>query len=137
MTALGMASVAMHPAEKQAQAVVSLRSAVVHHVRPGMTVHQLQTDNGAAFSSRELRATCTELSIKNSFNQPYRPRTNGKAERFVQYALRGPMVRPIRTQPVEPMPGKPATPLQLALSAHRDRRDRQNRAYVLTQLFKQ
>jgi transposase InsO family protein len=51
-------------------------------------VQRLLTDNGSAFRSREFRATCIELGIKHSFTRPYRPQTNGKAERFIQSALR-------------------------------------------------
>ncbi|HEY9224149.1 MAG TPA: IS481 family transposase, partial [Variovorax sp.] len=83
-----LAFTAMHPDEKTAQAVLFLRNAVAYYARLGITVQRLLTDNGAAFRSREFRATCTELGIKHSFTRPYRPQTNGKAERFIQSALR-------------------------------------------------
>ncbi|VTU46196.1 putative transposase OrfB (plasmid) [Variovorax sp. PBL-E5] len=54
----------------------------------GRIVRRLLTDNGPAFRSREFRASCVELGIKHSFTRPYRPQTNGKAERFIQSALR-------------------------------------------------
>ncbi|WP_227298953.1 integrase core domain-containing protein, partial [Bordetella pertussis] len=46
------------------------------------------TDNGSAFRSRVFAALCHELGIKHRFTRPYRPQTNGKAERFIQSALR-------------------------------------------------
>jgi transposase len=46
------------------------------------------TDNGAAFRSKEFAAACEALAIQHKFTRPYRPQTNGKAERFIQSALR-------------------------------------------------
>jgi transposase InsO family protein len=83
-----LAFTAMHPDEKQAQAVLFLRNAVAYYARLGIIVKRLLTDNGSAFRSRDFRATCIELGIKHSFTRPYRPQTNGKAERFIQSALR-------------------------------------------------
>ncbi|KCV19716.1 integrase core domain protein [Bordetella pertussis B200] len=53
-----------------------------------MTIQRLLTDNGSAFRSRAFAALCHELGIKHRFTRPYRPQTNGKAERFIQSALR-------------------------------------------------
>lgn len=83
-----LAFTAMHPDEKKEQAVLFLRHAVAYYARMGVIMQRLLTDNGAAFRSREFRQTCTELGIKHSFTKPYRPQTNGKAERFIQSALR-------------------------------------------------
>lgn len=83
-----LAFTAMHPDEKKAQAVQFLRNAVAYYARLGVCVQRLLTDNGSAFRSREFRQACLELSIKHSFTKPYRPQTNGKAERFIQSALR-------------------------------------------------
>jgi transposase InsO family protein len=47
----------------------------------------LLTDNGSAFRSRSFKATCSQLELKHRFTRPYRPQTNGKAERFIQSAL--------------------------------------------------
>ncbi|KCV20693.1 integrase core domain protein, partial [Bordetella pertussis H934] len=46
-----------------------------------MTIQRLLTDNGSAFRSRAFAALCHELGIKHRFTRPYRPQTNGKAER--------------------------------------------------------
>ncbi len=83
-----LAFTAMHPDEKKAQAVQFLRNAVAYYARLGVCVQRLLTDNGSAFRSREFRQACLELGIKHSFTKPYRPQTNGKAERFIQSALR-------------------------------------------------
>lgn len=83
-----LAFTAMHPDEKTEQAVRFLRNAVAYYARLGVSVKRLLSDNGAAFRSREFRRTCQELGIKHTFTRPYRPQTNGKAERFIQSALR-------------------------------------------------
>ncbi len=46
------------------------------------------TDNGPAYHSLAFARACTELGLKHRFTRPYTPRTNGKAERFIQTALR-------------------------------------------------
>jgi len=46
------------------------------------------TDNGSAFLSRQWKQLCAELKIKHKRTRPYTPRTNGKAERFIQTLLR-------------------------------------------------
>jgi transposase InsO family protein len=51
-------------------------------------VKRLLTDNGAAFRSKEFAAACKTLGVQHKFTRPYRPQTNGKAERFIQSALR-------------------------------------------------
>ena len=115
-----------HPNEKQAQAVLFLRNAVACYARLGITVKRLLTDKCAAFRSRDFRAACVELGIKHSFTRPYRPQTNGKAERFIQSALREWAYGwTYQTQSNEPMPSQLATPLQLAPPAQRHRADGQ------------
>ncbi|ETH39171.1 transposase, IS481 family [Bordetella pertussis H918] len=59
-----------------------------NYQRLGVTIQRLLTDNGSAFRSRAFAALCHELGIKHRFTRPYRPQTNGKAERFIQSALR-------------------------------------------------
>lgn len=78
----------MLPDEKVPQAVQFLRNAVAYYASLGVTIKRLLTDNGAAFRSRHFAHVCTELSIRHKFTRPYRPQTNGKAERFIQSALR-------------------------------------------------
>jgi transposase InsO family protein len=55
------------------------------------------TDNGSCYRSETFRAVCRRLGIRQIFTKPYTPRTNGKAERFIQTALREwPTLAPIR-----------------------------------------
>ena len=46
------------------------------------------TDNGSAYRSQPLRQACTRLGIAHKRTRPYTPKTNGKAERFIQTSLR-------------------------------------------------
>jgi transposase InsO family protein len=83
-----LAFTAMHPDEKKEEAVCFLRHAVSYYARLGITVKRLLTDNGSAFRSRDFCAACGDLGITHKFTRAYRPQTNGKAERFIQSALR-------------------------------------------------
>ncbi len=83
-----IAFTAMHPDERTPQAVQFLRDAVAYYGGLGITVKRLLTDNGSAFRSKDFAAACKVLDIHHRFTRPYRPQTNGKAERFIQSALR-------------------------------------------------
>jgi len=83
-----IAFTAMHPDEKTPQAVQFLRDAVAYYARLGITIQRLLTDNGPAFRSKDFAAACKQLGIVHKFTRAYRPQTNGKAERFIQSALR-------------------------------------------------
>jgi transposase InsO family protein len=82
-----IAFTAMHPDEKKQEAVEFLQNAVAY-ARLCVSIKRLLTDNGAAFRSREFAAACKALGVQHKFTRPYRPQTNGKAERFIQSALR-------------------------------------------------
>jgi len=56
--------------------------------RHGITVRALLTDNGSSYRSHQFRQACFELGLKHRRTRPYSPQTNGKAERFIQTALR-------------------------------------------------
>ena len=83
-----VAFTAMHPDEKTPQAVQFLKDAVAYYAGLGVTVRRLLTDNGASFRSRDFAQACAQLGIRHKFTRAYRPQTNGKAERFIQSALR-------------------------------------------------
>lgn len=83
-----IAFTAMHPDEKKSEAVQCLRNAVAYYAGLGIAIKRLLTDNGSAFRSREFAAVCAALGIRHKFTRAYRPQTNGKAERFIQSALR-------------------------------------------------
>jgi transposase InsO family protein len=61
-----------------------LRRAVAHFAELGIVVERLMTDNGSAYRSHAHAAACRALKIRHLFTQPYRPQTNGKAERFIR-----------------------------------------------------
>jgi len=79
---------AIHANEKGASAAAFLRAAVAHYARLGISIRRVLTDNGPAYHSLAFARACAELELKHRFTRPYTPRTNGKAERFIQTALR-------------------------------------------------
>ena len=78
----------MHPDEKKASAVQFLHNTVAYFKSLGVRPKRILTDNGACFHSKPFAVACRALKLKHSFTRPYRPQTNGKAERFIQSALR-------------------------------------------------
>ena len=80
--------VQMHADERKGSAVNFLQAAVAHYDALGVKIKRLITDNGSAYRSRLFAKTCQALGIKHTFTKPYRPQTNGKAERFIQTCLR-------------------------------------------------
>jgi transposase len=75
--------------EKGATAAGFLRRAVAFYARHGITVERVMTDNGSAYRSIIHAIACRAMGIKHLKTRPYRPRTNGKAERFIRTLLRG------------------------------------------------
>jgi len=75
--------------EKAVTAIAFLRRAVEHFSSYGMTVEQLITDNGSAYRSTVHAIACRTLGIRHLRTRPYRPQTNGKAERFIRTMLGG------------------------------------------------
>lgn len=65
-----------------------LRNALVWFRRRGVTVRRVLTDNGAGYKSRRFAGVCRTWQLRHRFTRPYTPRTNGKAERFIQTLLR-------------------------------------------------
>jgi transposase InsO family protein len=76
------------PDEKADSAVPFLEAAVAYYRSLGVTVARVMTDNGSCYKSFAFRDACKELGIKHIRTKPYTPKTNGKAERFIQTALR-------------------------------------------------
>jgi transposase InsO family protein len=74
--------------ECQANAVQFLQNSVAYYKALGVSVRRLLTDNGSAFRSKSFAAACERRGITHKFTRAYRPQTNGKAERFIQSALR-------------------------------------------------
>ncbi len=65
-----------------------LREAVAYYASLGVRIDRVMTDNGCGYVSKAFRATCLELGLRHVRTRPYTPKTNGKAERFVQTSLR-------------------------------------------------
>jgi transposase InsO family protein len=75
--------------EKATTAIGFLRRAVGFYRRHGIAVERLITDNGAPYRSTMHAIACRTLSIRHLRTKPYRPQTNGKAERFIRTLLGG------------------------------------------------
>ena len=76
------------PDERKRSAVAFLKAAVTYYASLGITVVRVMTDNGSCYRSFAFRNACRRLGLKHIRTRPYTPRTNGKAERFVQTCLR-------------------------------------------------
>lgn len=83
-----LAYVEVLPDEKAATAIGFLRRAVAFYRSHGITVERLMTDNGSAYRSTAHALACRALGIRHLRTRPYRPQTNGKAERFIRTMLR-------------------------------------------------
>jgi transposase InsO family protein len=75
--------------EKATTVTGFLRRAVAFFARHGITVQRLLTDNGSAYRSAIHAIACRALGIRHLRTRPYRPQTNGKAERFIRTMLGG------------------------------------------------
>jgi transposase InsO family protein len=76
------------PDERKESAVAFLEAAVAYYQSLGVSVARVMTDNGSCYRSRAFRTARHDLGLKHIRTRPYTPRTNGKAERFIQTALR-------------------------------------------------
>ena len=74
--------------EKASTAIGFLRRAIAFFAGHGVRVQRVMTDNGSAYVSGAHRIACQQLGIRHLRTKPYRPRTNGKAERLIQTMLR-------------------------------------------------
>ncbi len=75
--------------ETAATAVGFLKRAVAYYERHGITVERVLTDNGSPYRSMIHAVACRKLGIRHLRSRPYRPQTNGKAERFIRTMLDG------------------------------------------------
>lgn len=86
------------PDERAETAIAFLRRALAWYRARGISVERLMTDNGSAYVSHRFAAVCEEEGIRQIFTKPYTPKTNGKAERFIQtLTQRWAYRRPYRT----------------------------------------
>jgi transposase InsO family protein len=83
-----IAFTAMLPNEQAVSSSDFLRQAVDYFARLGIRIRRVMTDNGPCFCSVLFAQACRQLQIKHIRTRIYTPRTNGKAERFIQTAIR-------------------------------------------------
>jgi transposase InsO family protein len=74
--------------QKKGSAVAFLKATVAYYQNLGVNVDRVMTDNGSCYKSFAFARACKRLRIKHIRTRPYTPQTNGKAERFIQTALR-------------------------------------------------
>jgi transposase InsO family protein len=75
--------------EKAATAIAFLHRAVAFYRRHGVLVERVITDNGSCYRASLHALACRRLGIRHLRTRPYRPQTNGKAERFIRTLLNG------------------------------------------------
>lgn len=76
------------PEETGASCAQFLRDAVAFYGSLGVRIDRVMTDNGSGYVSKAFKAACADLRVRHIRTKPYTPKTNGKAERFVQTSLR-------------------------------------------------
>jgi transposase InsO family protein len=74
--------------ERKESAVNFLKAAVAYYEGLGVKVERVMTDNGSCYRSRAFGKACKALGLRHIRTKPYTPKTNGKAERFIQTSLR-------------------------------------------------
>ena len=83
-----LAYVEVLASQQQADAVAFLERAVAWFAARGVRVERVMSDNGSAYRSRAFATLCAATQLRHLWTRPYTPRTNGKAERFIQTLLR-------------------------------------------------
>jgi transposase InsO family protein len=76
------------PDERKKSACAFLKASVASYASLGVKVERVMTDNGSCYRSKAFARTCKRLGLKHIRTRPYTPKTNGKAERFIQTSLR-------------------------------------------------
>jgi transposase InsO family protein len=90
--------VALVPDERPESAADALDRAAQFYARHGIRIERVLTDNGGPYRSRRYRAEIEQLEVRHKRTRPYRPQTNGKAERLIKTLLaEWAYVRPYRT----------------------------------------
>jgi transposase InsO family protein len=83
-----IATATVQPNEQAGSAVAALQTTLAWYARLGIRFKTVLTDNGPCYRSRQFAQACRRAGIQHRRTRPYTPRTNGKAERFIQTALR-------------------------------------------------
>jgi transposase InsO family protein len=83
-----LAFAALLPDEKTPSVLSALQQAVSFYKAHSIKIQRVLTDRGSTYRSNLFAAACRQLGLKHHFTRPYRPQTNGKAERFIQTITR-------------------------------------------------
>jgi transposase InsO family protein len=78
----------LHPTETGLSATQFLQNTLAYYRTLGIRIRAIMTDNAKIFEAEKFQKLCRQHRIKHRRTRPYRPQTNGKAERFIQTALR-------------------------------------------------
>jgi transposase InsO family protein len=76
------------PDETAASAITFLHAALAFFQKHGVSIQRVYSDNGSCYRAHAMRDAVAALGLKHRFTRPYTPKTNGKAERFIQTSLR-------------------------------------------------
>ena len=76
------------PSERKEDATAFLKSSLAWFKQHGVTVQRVMTDNGSAYKSKLFAAALDDHGVVHKQTRPYTPKTNGKAERFIQSSIR-------------------------------------------------
>jgi transposase InsO family protein len=74
--------------ERKECAMAFLKAAVAWYKGLGIKIERVMTDNGSCYRSKAFNNLCKAMGIRHIYTKPYTPKTNGKAERFIQSSLR-------------------------------------------------
>jgi transposase InsO family protein len=74
--------------ERRGSAIAFLKAALAYYASLGVSIQRVMTDNGSCYKSHAFARACKKLGLKHIRTKPFTPQTNGKAERFIQTALR-------------------------------------------------
>jgi transposase InsO family protein len=74
--------------QRKGSAIAFLKAAIAYYASLGVKVERVMTDNGSCYNSRAFGKACKRHGLKHIRTKPYTPKTNGKAERFIQTSLR-------------------------------------------------
>jgi transposase InsO family protein len=76
------------PNEKKESAIAFLKATIAYYERLGIKIERIRTDNGSCYRSKAFKKALKAFGLRQIFTRPYTPKTNGKAERFIQTSLR-------------------------------------------------
>ena len=83
-----LAFACLFPDEKTPSVLAALQQALAFYTAHGILIQRVLTDRGSTYRSKLFAAACHQLGLQHLFTRPYRPQTNGKAERFIQTLTR-------------------------------------------------